>query len=144
MTRNADIPFHSHCLQLNELSPVPSPASILLRLPFHIQPMQCFITHTPPLPSPIHRVDRVRPSVSVAIGSFLESETAPWAGGWRVLVSPVQLDVLHWVAQAHPLHTRAPNHIAMHLHDRHLVDQLLRIRHVRRRRQLHRPRRDSD
>ena len=78
------------------------------------------------------------------IGRFHVPETAPFAGDWRVLVSLVELDVLDWVAQAHPLHTRAPNHIAMHLHDRHLVDQLLRIRHVRRRRQLHRPRRDSD
>ena len=74
---------------------------------------------------------------SVPIGRFHVPETAPFAGDWRVLVSLVELDVLHRVAQAHPLHAAAPDHIATHLDDRQVVDQLLRIRHMRRRRQLY-------
>ena len=74
--------------------------------------------------------------VSVAIVNFPEPETAPFTGGWREPVAPVQLNVLHRVAQAHSLHSTTSNNIATHLDNRHLVDQLLRIRHMRRSRQL--------
>ena len=67
---------------------------------------------------------------SVIVSRHLESETAPFAGGWGVLVPFVKLDVLHGVAQAHALHATASGHSPIDFYDWHVVDQLLSICHM--------------
>ena len=65
------------------------------------------------------------------------AHSAPWASYWGVMVALVELEVLDGVAEAHALHTGAADNAAVHLHDRHLIDQLLSVGHMRLRRQLY-------
>ena len=65
------------------------------------------------------------------------AHSAPWAGYWGVLVALVELKVLDGVTEAHALHSRAADDAAAYLHDRHLIDKLLSVSHMRLRRQLY-------
>ena len=50
--------------------------------------------------------------------SFAEAQPAPLARSGRVLVSAVELDVLHWVSQVDLVHSTAAGNIPVNLHDR--------------------------
>ena len=65
------------------------------------------------------------------------AHSAPWAGYWGVLVTLVELKVLDGVAEAHALNSRAAHDAAAYLHDRHLIDQLFSVSHMRLRRKLY-------
>lgn len=62
--------------------------------------------------------------------SFAEAQPAPLARSGRVLVSAVELDVLHWVSQVDLVHPTATGNIPVNLHDRKGVNQLLSVRLV--------------
>ena len=66
----------------------------------------------------------------MSIVDLLKSKSAPFAGGRREQVSLVQLNVLHGVAQAELVYSRAPCHVSLHLHNWHIVDQFFRVRQV--------------
>lgn len=66
----------------------------------------------------------------VFVVSSPESEATPLAGCWGMLMSTIQLDVLHWVAQRKLIHTCASCHFSMDFYDRQTVNQLLSIRQV--------------
>ena len=72
----------------------------------------------------------------MSVVGFLESESAPLASHGGVLVSLVQLDVLHGMAEAELVNASASSHVSVHLNDGKLVDQFLGIRSMGHRRDL--------
>lgn len=66
-------------------------------------------------------------TVSVTVVGLLVSESAPFTCHWGVLVSPVELNVLHGVTQAELVDAGAASNVALHHDNRQIVDQFLRV-----------------
>lgn len=56
-----------------------------------------------------------------------ESESAPLASHWGVLVATVKLDILHRVSQGKFVDSSASGHVSVHLDNRQSVNQLLSV-----------------
>ena len=60
-----------------------------------------------------------------------EAEAAPLADGGRVLVPPIQLNVLDRVAKSQLIAAHAASDVALNFDDWQIVDQLLRVTEMR-------------
>jgi hypothetical protein len=67
----------------------------------------------------------------VSIIDHLEAQAAPFASSWSVLVTLVNLNVLHGVTKSPTLHTSASSHTTVHHDNWQVVDELLCVCYVR-------------
>ncbi len=67
-------------------------------------------------------------SVMMTVGSLLEAEAAPLAGGRCELMTSIELDVLNGMTETELIHTCAAGSVTVYLNNRESIDQLLSIR----------------
>ena len=63
----------------------------------------------------------------VVVSGLSVSETTPFAGDWGVLVSLVELDVLHWVTESKLVNSCASYDVSADLNNWQIIDQLFGI-----------------